>query len=579
MATVVAMNPQTRDPLIRLPYEPWLRCLSFAALDSADGPLPYLAVSPNWSENILSSPTLWTQIITDHGGDEEARLHTFLHLSAGQPLEVVCPGNVPVQLLRLLAQHRTRIISLYINNAMASVTMPTRLWASLGHPKMQRLAFRSHKRVNPIAQALVPTCPNLRSLEGRSYIEESMIAATLEEASVSCHTLADLGALYKCTRLRSLTLMRDDTKQMSKYEMRNHFPQISSYLGPHLVDLEITLYLEEFIVFMPYIPSFVALYSAAFTVRMEDPEPPSQIASPIPKQGTSSLRMLSLTTYFPYIVPLKLSDPVRDILDYLSEHHILQDLHTFRYHPTVFIRESVSITWLLRCLSKARVLHIILGGAETDITSTYPPIYMPNLAELSLRSITWLTHIEAPNLVHLNCSLFDYSSVTPHLSEHFGSKISHLVVDITIWKAINKAYLNGVGPKFESLRTLQISEPLTIEWVVHLPSIRIIDFAYRSTSEPLNFLLLHLLRHPDALPNLLTLKSRTYPWWELLFEVLRRRNTAQMHRIQELRLPGFPILAILSRLVKLLQGNTDVYTNRDIDEVIYKRWKDEGLYV
>ena len=52
-----------------------------------------------------------------------------------------------------------------------------------------------------------------------------------------------------------------------------------------------------------------------------------------------------------------------------------------------------------------------------------------------------------------------------------------------------------------------------------------------------------------------------------------------MHRIQELVLPNFPVLAILSRLVQLLQGHTDVYTNRDIDEVIYKRRMDESLYV
>jgi hypothetical protein len=112
--------------------------------------------------------------------------------------------------------------------------------------------------------------------------------------------------------------------------------------------------------------------------------------------------------------------------------------------------------------------------------------------------------------------------------------------------------------------------------VVHLPSIRIIDFAY---SGALNLLLLDLLRHPGALPNLSTIKNRCYPCWELLFEVLRRRNVAQMHRIQELVLPSIPVLAILSRLVKLLQGHTDVYTNRDIDKVIYKRHMDKNLYV
>jgi hypothetical protein len=205
---------------------------------------------------------------------------------------------------------------------------------------------------------------------------------------------------------------------------------------------------------------------------------------------------------------------------------------------------------------------------------------MPNLLELSLTPLAWLAHIEAPNLIRFNFSfLMQHDSVTVHLSEHFGSKISHLIVDETASKVINEAYSNGVGPKFESLQTLEIKATSTADWVVHIPSIRIIYFSHSYRSSPLNSLLLDLLRHPEALLNLSTIKTRNYPCWELLFEVLRRRNTAQMHQIQELVFPRFPVFAILSRLVKLLQGHTDVYTNRDIDEVIRKRYTDNGLYV
>jgi hypothetical protein len=200
---------------------------------------------------------------------------------------------------------------------------------------------------------------------------------------------------------------------------------------------------------------------------------------------------------------------------------------------------------------------------------------------LSLEPIVWLTRIEAPNLVYLNSDSvpFDGKFSTPHLSEHFGSKISLLVVNEKMSRAINDAYSNGVGPKFESLRHLQIIKSLTTKWVVHLSSIRIIDFYISFPSPALNRLLLNLLRHPGALPHLSTIKTDINPCWELLFEVLRRRNMAQTRPIRELLFPGFPILAILSRLVKLLQGHTDVYTNRDIDEVIYKRSMDESLYV
>jgi hypothetical protein len=76
MTTIAAVNPQTRDPLIRLPYETWLQCLSLTVYDSTDGPLPYLAVSTHWSETIIGSSALWTQIIIGNGEDEEARLHS-----------------------------------------------------------------------------------------------------------------------------------------------------------------------------------------------------------------------------------------------------------------------------------------------------------------------------------------------------------------------------------------------------------------------------------------------------------------------------------------------------------------------
>jgi hypothetical protein len=296
MTTIAAMDPQTRDPLIRLPYETWLQCLSLAADDSADGPLPYLTVSTHWSETILSSPALWTQIIIDNGEDEEARLHTFLHLSGSQLLDVVCVGEIPIQSLQLLTQSRMRIRSLvvYRSTEDRSMTISVLLWRSLGNQNMRRLAVRDWKSADTIAHALIPACPNLRFLDTRCFVEESMIATTLEEMSVSIRTLADLGALYKCTHLRSLTLRRDGIESMPEPELRNHFLQLSNHLGPDLVNLDIRLSAEEFLVFVPYIPSFVTLNSAALTVLMPAEELRSRIITSFPIQGILNLRVFSL---------------------------------------------------------------------------------------------------------------------------------------------------------------------------------------------------------------------------------------------------------------------------------------------
>jgi hypothetical protein len=269
------------------------------------------------------------------------------------------------------------------------------------------------------------------------------------------------------------------------------------------------------------------------------------------------------------------------ILDYFSENQLLQHLHTFRYNIEGIPVEPARVASLLRCLPNVRVLDLIFEAYETNIDSNRPPIHMPNLLQLSLRPTTCLAYIEAPKLLHLNQGRYPFERLytTPHLLERFGIKIWHLVVNEPMSKAINKAYAEGVGPRFESIRTIQIKTSSTFEWVFHISGIYIIDFTYPTTPQAVNLFFLDLLRRPGALPSLSIIKTYSFPSWELLFEVLRRRNTAQMHRLQELVFPNFPVLAILSRLVKLLQGHTDAYTSRDIDEVIYKRRMNRSLYV
>jgi hypothetical protein len=73
----------------RLPYEPWHECIRFAAIQSVEGPLPYLAVSSSWADSIIASPHLWNTILFDCGEDEEARIYTFSHLSQDLPLYLI----------------------------------------------------------------------------------------------------------------------------------------------------------------------------------------------------------------------------------------------------------------------------------------------------------------------------------------------------------------------------------------------------------------------------------------------------------------------------------------------------------
>jgi hypothetical protein len=80
-----------------------------------------------------------------------------------------------------------------------------------------------------------------------------------------------------------------------------------------------------------------------------------------------------------------------------------------------------------------------------------------------------------------------------------------------------------------------------------------------------------MLENPEACPRLHTIAILDYPLWELLFEVLRRRNSSGVQRITQIYLPGLPVLQLLWRLVRLLSGETSIFTYRDVDEVIEKR--------
>jgi hypothetical protein len=69
-----------------------------------------------------------------------------------------------------------------------------------------------------------------------------------------------------------------------------------------------------------------------------------------------------------------------------------------------------------------------------------------------------------------------------------------------------------------------------------------------------NEFLLKMLENPEACPRLHTIAIEHYPLWELLFEVLRRRNSGGLQRITQIRLRRLPVLQLLWRLVRLLGG-------------------------
>jgi hypothetical protein len=120
-----------------------------------------------------------------------------------------------------------------------------------------------------------------------------------------------------------------------------------------------------------------------------------------------------------------------------------------------------------------------------------------------------------------------------------------------------------------SLQRVRILAYISCTTLVHVKSLIHVHF---DGFVPGNSFIRDLLCNPEACPQLQTIRLDEYPVWELLFAMLRERNKRGFPIIKQIFLRGYPAAPILSKLVMLLRGRSDVYTTRSIDEVIYRRF-------
>lgn len=120
-ATLENLPVNRTDPLDRLPYDLWVKCICFATYNMADGPLPLLAVSRRWQANLLETPQVWTYIEISNSEDEELRIHTFLYLS-GQCLfdvRIILPV-INLKILSFIKEASTRVRAIIFGRPMES---------------------------------------------------------------------------------------------------------------------------------------------------------------------------------------------------------------------------------------------------------------------------------------------------------------------------------------------------------------------------------------------------------------------------------------------------------------------------
>jgi hypothetical protein len=110
---------QMPDPLTKLPYEIWARCIELAVRNQPTGPLAFIMVSQNWQRELLCSPDLWSYIWIQNDEDETARIWIFLHLSGHRPLHVLVKTVLPTtDSLQLIKPHLSRVKTILITPEM-----------------------------------------------------------------------------------------------------------------------------------------------------------------------------------------------------------------------------------------------------------------------------------------------------------------------------------------------------------------------------------------------------------------------------------------------------------------------------
>ena len=103
------------DPLGALPDELCILCIAWAIDGQPAGPLELLLVSQRWEKLLLATPSLWSQIYIENGGDEIARVSIFLHLSKGHLLHVDVMTLLPMSdSIQLIAQNFYRVATVSI---------------------------------------------------------------------------------------------------------------------------------------------------------------------------------------------------------------------------------------------------------------------------------------------------------------------------------------------------------------------------------------------------------------------------------------------------------------------------------
>lgn len=574
-------TPAMPDPLERLPYELWVDCLYFASIGSSDGPLPYLAVSSKWSQSLIVEPTLWTTVHVNDKEDAAARIHAFLHLSGGRLLDIVIHDAV-LEHFELIMPHAQRIrallsdVKFHSNSRRLGKIIELFTRGAPPYPQMVAVTISLSSILSQDQwMKFIETCPNLRTHQGMALPVPTVLSSRLREAQCEFHSLDDIYAVIRQDRFSTLDLPYRTTTADDR-QWAEHASHLASGTYPHLKNLNVKLRLRR----LNFLPSLLAglpqlrsleLQLSDYQIFLDNWNPPSISLGEMRKLETLSIICpgdWSLRSFDALSRMLMAEGPLMGLESFTFE--------TGSWDGLNFLQSILLSTPALRELRATLRMRGDISMEQFDQRIT-----LDKLLYLNLDPSVICDYLEAPNVTEVHLT----RQILPRLSSPtIGTSVSLLSIIPEIFEHINRDSTPlTIQARWPSLRTLRFvynnrlpDSQFPVKTTLSLRTLQILD-AYSSNLN-LDDFMSGLLHVPDACPHLHTIKIYSQPTWELLFEVLRRRNRLNITGIQHLTLPRYPTPVILSILVSLLQGHSEAYSTKDIDEVITRRSEEPTMY-
>jgi hypothetical protein len=239
----------------------------------------------------------------------------------------------------------------------------------------------------------------------------------------------------------------------------------------------------------------------------------------------------------------------------------LKELEDFTFNCRILCHENY-VASLLQSAVSARVIRAVGLNDMIPTSLRMERQRMPRLQSLTVPSLGLYSCIDAPNLIELAfysnqiMSTMPVNTASAHLQKlTLPANLVHYadMSGYSLWNSKSIKFISDVCPRD----------------ITPLSRLESVEFSRGAMAS--NEFLLKILESPEACPQLQAIAIEGYPLWELLFEVLRKRNSSDLRHITQITLPHLPVLQLLWRLVRLLSGEIAIFTNRDVDEVIGKR--------